>query len=95
MLQTTPSRGRFSAGPELCPVFGCEETLSRTHAATHLPGIFDDQQEPTEDLIGRRISALRILESKLLGTVSNLDGQVTFVNQLRRIGRGNYKVSER
>ena len=89
------SRGRFSAGPEFCPVARCEETVSRTHAATHLPGIFDDQLEPTEELIRRRISALRILESKLLGTVSNLDGLVTFVNQLHQIGRGHYKVSER
>ena len=65
------------------------------HEATHLLGIFDDQLEPTEELIRRRISALRILESKLLGTVSNFDGLVMFVNQLRQIERGHYQVSER
>lgn len=78
---------------ERCPVARCQEAVSRVHAATHLPGIFDDQLEPTEELIRRRISALRICESRLLGSVANLVGLVDFVNDLRQIRRRHYHVS--
>ncbi|MCG8047547.1 MAG: TatD family hydrolase [Candidatus Thiodiazotropha endolucinida] len=63
------------------------------HAATHLPGIFDDQLEPTEELIRRRISALKICESKILGSVSDLSSLTNFVNDLRQIRWGQYHVS--
>ncbi|MEW8547408.1 MAG: hypothetical protein AB2693_28200, partial [Candidatus Thiodiazotropha sp.] len=65
------------------------------HAASHLPGIFDDMQDSTEELLRRRISALRILESLLLGSIANLMGLVDFVNQLRQIRIGQYTVPKR
>lgn len=77
-----------------CPVSGCFTDITRSHAATHLPGIFDDHLEPTEELLRRRISVLRICESRLLGTVNNLAGLVQFVNDLRQIMRGHYHVSK-
>ena len=83
----------WMAAGKQCPVAGSQENISRIHASTHLPGIFDDHQEPTEELIRRRISALRILESLLLGSVANMMGLVTFVNQLRQSHRGEYQVS--
>ena len=52
---------------EICPVAECCSEVSRMHAATHLPGIFDDQLEPTEELM-RRISVLKICKSRLLGS---------------------------
>ena len=51
---------------EICPVAECSSKVSRMHAATHLPGIFDDQLEPTEELMRKRISVLKICESRLL-----------------------------
>ena len=93
-FHSSASKGRFSAGPEVCPVSQCDGVLSRLHAATHLPGIFDDHLEPAEELIRCRISALHILESKLLSTVSDLDGFRTFENQQRQIARGHFKASE-
>ena len=59
---------------EICPVAECSREVSRMHAATHLPGIFDDQLEPTEELMRRRISVLKICESRLLGSVSEQIG---------------------
>ena len=76
-----------------CPVLNCGESVSRTHAATHLPGIFNDQLEPTEELQRQRISVLRICESRLLGSVTNLAGLVQYVSDLRQIQRGHYTVS--
>ena len=84
-----------SDGGDRCPPANCQEQISRVHAATHLPGIFDDQLEPTEDLLRRRISALKIFGSRLLGSVTNLWGLVGFVNALRQICRGQYHVSVR
>ena len=66
-----------------CPISKCEGAITRSHAATHLPAIFNNQLEPTEGLTRRRVSALRICESLLLGTVTNLDGLVNCVNDLR------------
>ena len=63
------------------------------HAAAHLPGIFDDQLEPTEKLMRRRISVLKICESRLLGSVSNLNRVVEYVNDLQQIRRGKCHVS--
>ena len=63
------------------------------HAAKHLPGIFDDQLEPTEELMRRRISVLKICESRLLGSVSNLNGLVDYVNDLQQVRRGQCHVS--
>ena len=77
-----------------CPVSGCFTDINRAHAATHLPGIFDDHLEQTEELLRRPISVLRICESRLLGTVNNLAGLVEFVNALRQIMRGHYHVSK-
>ena len=91
--KSTKPRSRHAGNRQLCPVAHCQEVLSRAHAATHLPGIFDDRLEPTEELVKRRISALCILESMLLGTVSDLMGLVTFINQLRKIEKGHYHVS--
>lgn len=78
---------------EHCPVSECQEYISRSHAAVHLPGIFDDQLEPTEELLRRRISVLRICESRLMGSVANLGELVQFVNDLRQIRKGHYHVS--
>lgn len=78
-----------------CPISQCDGAITRSHASTHLPAIFNDQLEPTEDLTRGRVSALRICESLLLGTVTNLDGLVNFVNDLRQIRRGHYHVSIR
>ena len=36
---------------EICPVAECGSEYPRMHAATHVPGIFDDQFEPTEELM--------------------------------------------
>ena len=77
-----------------CPVSGCYTDITGAHAAAHLPGIFDDHLEPTEELLRRRISVLRICESRLLGTVNNLAGLVEFVYALRQIMRGHYHVSK-
>ena len=77
-----------------CPVSGCYTDITRAHAATHLPGIFDDHLEPMEELLRRRIRVLRICESRLLGTVNNLAGLVQFVSALRQIRRGHYHVSK-
>ena len=65
------------------------------HAAKYLPGIFDDQLEPTEELMRRRISVLKICESRLLGSVSNLNGLVDYVNDLQQVRRGQCHVSTR
>ena len=80
---------------EICPVVKCSSEVSRMHAATHLPGIFDDQLEPTEELMRRRISVLKICESRLLGSVSNLSGLVDYVNDLKQVRRGKCQVSMR
>ena len=77
------SSTKSEAGTEPCPVAGCLDVVSRAHAATHLPGIFEDTQELTEEMLRRQISALRIIESLVLGSVLNMEGLVTFVNQLR------------
>ena len=89
------SSTKSEAGTEPCPVAGCRDVVSRAHAATHLPGIFEDTQELTEELLRRQISALRIIESLVLGSVSNMEGLVTFVNQLRQIRTGQYTVPKR
>ena len=60
--------------------------ITRAHAAIHQPGNFDDHLEPTEELLRHRISVLRICESRLLRTVSNLGGLVQFVNGLFNLG---------
>ena len=39
-------------------------------------GNLDDHLEPTEELLRRRISVLRICESRLLGTVNNPEASV-------------------
>ena len=70
----------------------CGESVSRTHATTHLPGIFNDQLEPTEELQRQRISVLRICESRLLGSVTNFARLVQYVSDLRQIQRGHYTV---
>ena len=57
---------------EICPVAECSSEVSRMHAAAHLREILDDQLEPTEELMRRRISVLKICESRLLGSFSNL-----------------------
>ena len=80
---------------EICPVVKCSSEVSRMQAATHLPGIFDDQLEPTEELMRRRISVLKICESRLLGSVSNLSGLVDYVNDLKQVRRGKCQVSMR
>ena len=66
--------------------------MSRTQVANHLPGIFNDQLEPSEELQRQRISVLRIWESRLLGSVTNLTGLVQYVSDLRQIQRGHYTV---
>lgn len=78
---------------ERFPFTKCLEAISRIHAATHLPGIFDDQLEPTEELIRRRISALKICESRIFGSGSDLSSLTSFVNELKQIRRGQYHVS--
>ena len=65
---------------KICPVAECSSEVSRMHAATHLPGIFNNQLMPTEELMRRRISVLKICEISLLGSVSNLNGLVDYVN---------------
>ena len=80
---------------EICPVVKCSSEVSRMHAATHLSGIFDDQLKPTEELLRRRISVLKICESRLLGSVSNLSGLVDYVNDLKQVCRGKCQVSMR
>ncbi|MEW8446284.1 MAG: TatD family hydrolase, partial [Candidatus Thiodiazotropha sp.] len=75
------------------PIARCQELISRMHAATHLPGIFDDQLELSEELLRRRISALKICESRLLGSVSDLSSLIDFVNDIRQIRHGQYHVS--
>ena len=77
-----------------CPVSGCLTDITRAHAATHLQGIFNNHLEPTEELLRRRISVLRICESRLLGTINSLIGFVEFVNALRLIMRDHYHVSK-
>ena len=52
-----PARDRV----DHCQVSGCFTDITRVHAATHLPGIFDDHLEPTEELLRRRISVLRVV----------------------------------
>ncbi|MEW8548779.1 MAG: hypothetical protein AB2693_35210, partial [Candidatus Thiodiazotropha sp.] len=90
------SQAKASDGAkEQCPVAKCTEVVSRMHAASHLPGIFDDMQDCTEELLRQRISALRILESLLLGSVANLMSLVDFVNQLRQIRSGQYCIAKR
>ena len=73
---------------EICPVADCSSEVSRMHAATHLPGIFNDQLKPTEELIKRRISILKICESSLLGSVSNLNRLLDYVNDLQQLRGG-------
>ena len=80
---------------EICPVVKCSSGVSRMHATTHLSGIFDDQLEPTEELMRRRISVLKICESRLLGSVSNLSRLVDYVNDLKQVCRGKCQVSMR
>ena len=80
---------------EICPVAECSSEVKRVYAATHLQGIFDDQLEPTEELMRRRISVLKICESRLLGSVSNLSGLVDYVNDLQQVRRGKCHVSMR
>ena len=46
-----------------CPVSGWYTDITNAHAATHLPGVFDDHLEPTEELLWHRVSVLRIFES--------------------------------
>ena len=78
---------------EICPEAECSSEVSRMHAARHLPGIFDDQLEPTEELMRRRISVLKICESRLLGSVSKLNGLVDSVNDLQQVCRGSHVPS--
>ena len=73
---------------EICPIAECSSEVSRMHAAMHLPAIFDDQLNPTEELTRRRIIVLKICESRLLGSVSNLNGLVDYVNDLQQVCRG-------
>ena len=80
---------------ETCPVAECSSAVSRMHAATHLPSIFDDQLEPTEELMRRRISILKICDSRLLGSVPNLNGLVDYVNDLQQLHHGQCQVSIR
>ena len=77
-LQTSDKKDR-------CPIARCQELVSRMHAATHLPGIFDDQLELSEELLRRRISAQKICKNQLLGSVSDLSSLIDFVNDLRQI----------
>ena len=79
---------------EICPVVKCSSRVSRMHAAKHLSGMFDDQLEPTEELM-RRISVLKICESRLLGSVSHLSRLVDYVNDLKKVRRGKCQVSMR
>ena len=55
----------------------------------------DDQLDPTEELMRRRISVLKICESRLLGSLTNLNRFVDFVNDLQQVRRGQCHVSIR
>ena len=76
-----------------CPVLNCGESVSRTHAATHLPRNFNDQLAPTKELQRQPIIVLRNCESHLLGSVTKLVGLLQYVSNLRQIQRGHYTVS--
>ena len=80
---------------EICPVAECSSEVSRMHAATHLTVIFHDQLMPTEELMRRRISILKICKSHLLGSISNLNGLVDYVNDLQQVRRRQCPVSIR
>ena len=63
------------------------------HGATHIPGVFDDQSPPTEELTRRRISVLGIFESLLLGSINHLAGLVDFVNDLKQVKENHFHIS--
>ena len=56
-------------------------------------GAIKGQQDRHEDV--RRISVQKICESRLLGSVSNLNGLVDYVNDLKQVRRGKCQVSMR
>ena len=78
----------------MCPIPGCERPLTRSHALElHLPEVFDDRLEVTDDLTRQRVAVLRACASLVCGSLS-LDTLVSYINLLNQIKPGEIDVSK-
>jgi len=92
--QSAGSTGKKVQKPDVCPVPGCHSVISRHHAfGDHVPRIFDEDQELTEEVSRRRVSALRLCARSVLGTL-NLEELARYVSDIHPLHRGELWVNK-
>ena len=88
-----PSASKKSKLSMGCPMIGCGNMITREHAfERHVPLIFDEMQELTEEVTRRRLSALRECAQSILGRL-NVEELAAYLSRLGLVQPG-YTISQ-